>query len=119
MIVDGALKQAVDGAVAAVPPKVPDERVNEIRIAINKDARVAMQAIANGVRIGITIESLDKISLISEGVPDLTPEKVNEMLKEQRALEHQVQGSLVSLGEPALALLAVENSETDNTQKGG
>lgn len=119
LIVDGALKQAVDGAVASVPPKVPEERVNEIRIAINKDARVAVQAIANGVRIGITIESLDKISLISEGVPELTPEEVKEVLREQRALEHQVQQSLVSLGEPALGLLTVENSETDNTRQGG
>jgi hypothetical protein len=115
LIMDGALKQAVDGAVASVPPKVPEERVNEVKIAINKDARVAVQVIANGVRIGITVESLDKIFLISEGVPDLTPEKVDEVLREQRALEHQVQQSLDSLGEPAPALLAVENSGTDKS----
>jgi hypothetical protein len=61
-IVGEALKQAVEGAVTSVPASVPDERVNEIKNALNIEARFTVNDIANGVRISITAESIDRIT---------------------------------------------------------
>jgi hypothetical protein len=104
-IVEDALKKAIDSAIAVVPSKVPDERVNEIKIALSKDARVAVQAIVNGARVGITIESLDKIADVSQEAPEFTTEKINEMLNELKRLEHRVTQSLDSLGDQERLLL--------------
>lgn len=54
LIVEEALSKAVESTMASVSTKVPEERVNEIKIAINRDARVVVQAVANGARVGIT-----------------------------------------------------------------
>lgn len=115
-IVDEALNQAVDSVAASIPTKVPDERVKEINIAIKKDARVVVRAIANGARIGITIESIDAFYDISKNIPDLTPEIIKELLEKQKVLEAQVRQSLALLGQPAPALLSVENSGGDTAK---
>jgi hypothetical protein len=112
-IVDGALKQAVDGTVASVPASVPEERVNEIKTALTIDARVAVNAIAHGTRISITVESLDRINDIGKSLPDVTPDILKERLGEQKVLEQQVHQSLVSLGQPAPALLSDETATGD------
>jgi hypothetical protein len=115
-IVEGYLSKAVEGAIAAAPQKVSEDRINEIKVGISKDARFVVQAISNGARVGITIESLDSLSLISAAVPEATLEKINEELASQRTLETQVARSLSSLGEPAPALLTVETLETNFDQ---
>lgn len=108
-IVDAHLSKAVEAAIASAPQMVSEDRTNEIKVGISKDARFLVEAIANGARVGITIESLDSLSLISAAVPNVTPEKIIDELASQRELETQVQRSLSSLGEPAPALLTVES----------
>jgi hypothetical protein len=116
-ITDESLEKAVKNTIEAMPEKkVPSERINEIEIAIKREARVVVQAIANGVRVGVTIESLDTLVLIAEKVPDITPEQVTEELKNQRVLEDRVQQSLALLGEPAPPLLPRGNPETDEAK---
>jgi hypothetical protein len=112
-IVGEALKYAVDGTVESVPSKVPEERVNEIKNALNIEARFAVSDIANGVKISITVESLERITDICDSIPGLTPAMVSERLGEQKALEQQVHQSLVALGQPAPALLSNENAGED------
>lgn len=107
-IVAEALKQAVDNTVASVPAKVPEERINEIKVAMTKDVQFAIHAIVNGARVAITLESLDEIPNICENVPGLSPEKVNEMLMEQRRLESTIQQSL-ALQRTTLILPSSEN----------
>jgi mRNA degradation ribonuclease J1/J2 len=118
-IIQESLDKAVKNMIESIPiKKVPPERLNEVEIAINREARVAVQAIANGVRVGITIESLDNVGLIAKEVPGVTPEQVAEELKQQRVLEDRVQQSFALLGEPSPALLPRENpGGTDNTQE--
>jgi hypothetical protein len=108
-IMDDTISRAVTETLASVPRNVPDGRVNEIKIAINKDAPFAVQAILDGTRVGITIDSLDRTSLITEAVPEATPQAIDEIVKEQKTLENQVERSLVSLGETPLTLLPVKN----------
>lgn len=117
-IVEKALTEAVEKAIASVQSKVPPDRVNEIKNAVTKDARFAVQAIANGTRIGITIESLDNTSIITEAVPEATPEKIDEIIKDQKALEVQIDQSLVSLGGPAPALLTGKNPQDGERSAG-
>jgi hypothetical protein len=112
-IVSEGLKGAVDGTVASVPAKVPVERINEIKNALNIEARFAVNDIANGVTISITVESIDRITYMSDSIPGLTPAMVAERLGEQRALEQQVRQSLVALGQPAPALLSDETANED------
>jgi hypothetical protein len=46
-----AVADAIEITVTSVDAKVPDGRVNEIKIALGKDARSAIDAIANGTRV--------------------------------------------------------------------
>ncbi len=107
-----SLNKAVEGAVAATVAKVPESRKNEIIVAIKKDAHVVVQAIANGARVAITVESLDKVPSIAESLPDVTTEKVNQALSEQKALEFRVTQSREILGEAAPLLISSESSVT-------
>jgi hypothetical protein len=106
-----ALSQAVEEAVASVTAQVPQDRVNEIKIAIGKDGRFAIDAIGNGTRIGITIESLDQMPKMSEAVPDATAEQIDEIIKKQKSLERQVDQAFAALEGTSPGLLTVSNAE--------
>src|SRR5690348_4713185 len=73
---------------------------------VGRAARV--QAISNGARVGVTIESLEKVALISESLPEVSLEKISDGLKEQRALERRVQESMGLLGQPVPLLLTTD-----------
>jgi hypothetical protein len=109
-IVDAHLKQAIDGIAAYASPNLQEERVNEIKVAITKDARVAVQAIANGARIGITVESLDRVNYIARDVPNVTQEDINNTIEKQVMLENKVQHARELLGQPAPLLLPVDRT---------
>jgi hypothetical protein len=110
-IVEKALTDAVEKVVASVKPEVPENRVNEIKIALGKDARFAVEAIANGTRIGITIESLDQIPKISEAVPGVTAEQIDAVVKQQKVLERRVDEAFAALEGKSPALLTVSSVE--------
>jgi hypothetical protein len=103
--VDRALENAVARTISSVPNEVPSDRVNEIKIAISRDARVVMEAIVGGARIGITIESLDKIPEMSKEVPGFEAVDVNEVLSKQKAIEHQLAQEFYALGQASPALI--------------
>jgi len=105
------LSEAVEATVASVVAQVPENRVNEIKIAIGKDCRFAVDVIAKGTKIGITIESLDEIPKMSAALPDATAERVAEIIKEQKSLEERVDHAFTSLEGTSLALLTVSNPE--------
>jgi len=109
-IVDNHLKQAIDGIAAHASPNIQPERVNEIKIAMVKDARIVVQAIANGARIGITVESLDRVNYIARDVPNVTQEDINDTIEKQAVLEHRVQQARELLGLPAPLLLPVDRT---------
>jgi hypothetical protein len=109
--IEQAMQAAIEKTIAAVQPKVPENRVNEIKVAISRDARVAVKAIENGARVSITIESLESLPQIVAEVPDLTPEKLDEELASQRALESKIEQSFILLGEPSALLLSAEVTE--------
>jgi len=110
-IVEKALADAVEKAVASVKVEVPEDRVNEIKIAIGKDARFAIGTIANGTRIGITIESLDQIPKISEHVPGMTAEQIDAIIKQQKVLERRVDEAFAALEGTNPALLTVSRGD--------
>jgi hypothetical protein len=110
-IVEKALIDAVDKAIASVKREVPEDRVNEIKIAIGKDARFAIEAIASGTRIGITIESLDQLPKISEAVPEATVEQIDTIIKQQKVLERRVDEAFAALEGTSPALLTVSSVE--------
>jgi hypothetical protein len=76
--------------IATVPHKVAPERVNEIKIAISKESHFVLEAIVGGARVGITIESLDKIPEMSNEVLGYEKEDINEVLDKQKTLERQL-----------------------------
>jgi hypothetical protein len=94
-----------------VAVQVPEDRVNEIKIGIGKDGRFAIEAIANGTRIGITIESLDQIPKMSEAVPEATPEQIDEIIKKQKLLERRVDQAFAALEGTSPALVTVSSAE--------
>jgi hypothetical protein len=106
-----ALAQAVEAAVASEAILVPPDRVNEIKIAIGKDGRFVIDAIANGARIGITIESLDQIPKMSEAVPEATAEQIDEIVKKQKLLERRVDQAFAALEGTSPELLTVSSGE--------
>jgi hypothetical protein len=109
-LAEKSLSQAVD-AVASVAVGAPQDRVNEIKIAVGKDGRFAVEAIANGTRIGITIESLDQIPKMSEAVPEATAEQIDEIIKKQKLLESRVDQAFAALEGTGVALLTVSGAE--------
>lgn len=109
--IDESLQTALDKTIAQLQPKVPEDRVNEIKIGIMKDARIAVRAIENGARISVTIESLEALPQIVAAVPGLTAEKLAEELAAQRALESRVQQSVNLLGEPPALLPSADVAE--------
>jgi hypothetical protein len=70
-----------------------------------------VKAIENGARVSITIESLESLPQIVADEPELTPEKLDEELASQRALESKIQQSFILLGEPSALLLSAEVTE--------
>jgi hypothetical protein len=104
-LVESALADAVEKAVTSATSEVPEDRVNEIKVAIGKDGRFAVEAIANGTRIGITIESLDQIPKISEAVPEATAEQIDAIIKQQKVLERRVDEAFAGLEGTSAALL--------------
>lgn len=109
-LAEKGLSQAVDATVASVTVQVPENRVNEIKIAIGKDGRFAIEAIAKGTRIGITIESLDQTPKMSEAVPEATAEEIDEIIKKQKLLEQRVDQAFAALEGTSPALLTVSNA---------
>jgi hypothetical protein len=71
--IDDYLRKAVETTISAAQEKVSPERSTEIKVKIDKDARIVVQAIANGARVGVTIESLNSLSLISDVMPEPHP----------------------------------------------
>jgi hypothetical protein len=106
--VEKALEAALEKTVTTVEVKVSEARVNEIKTGLIKDARLAVKVIGEGVRVNITIESLDKLPAIVAAVPGLAIEEVTEELASQRALEKKVAQTLVLLGETSAILLPKE-----------
>jgi hypothetical protein len=104
--VEASLQAAIEKATSEVEVRVSDSRANEIKTAIGKDARFAVKAIGNGVRVSITIESLDRLPEMVSAVPGLTSEAVTEELASQRALERKVEETFLLLGEPPAILLS-------------
>jgi hypothetical protein len=105
-IVDKSIESAIDkirndfGAKA-----IQDGRANEVKTALIKDCRFAVEAMANGARISVTIESIDRLSLIQNSVEGVTDEKVKEMLESKLQLERRVNNSREVLEEPMPILL--------------
>jgi hypothetical protein len=104
-VVDKALEAAVEKMISSVPNEVPPHRVNEIKVALSKDARVVMEAIVGGARIAITIESLDKIPEMNKDIPGLEPVDVNDVLSKQKAIEHKLTKDFHALGLPPPVLI--------------
>jgi len=102
-------KQEVEGAVSnsidSVERKVPKERVMEIKIGIAKEARISIDTIAQGARMGITIESLPSLSLITENVNDIELEQIFVEIAAQNALERRIDQALGPPSEPMQRLL--------------
>jgi hypothetical protein len=109
--IEKALQAATEKAVTTVEAKVSQDRVNEIKNAISKDSRFAVKAIGSGVRVSITIESLDKLPEIVSAVPELTMDTVIEELASQRTLEKRIEQTLLLLGEPPAILLPKDGPE--------
>jgi hypothetical protein len=103
--VDKALETAVEKTISSAPNEVPPHRVNEIKIALSKDSRIVMEAIVGGARIGITIESLDKLPELNKEIPGFEPADVNDVLNKQRAIEHRLTQEFHALGLPPPVLI--------------
>lgn len=97
-ILQRLIDDAVTQAAKSMESKVPKDRVNEIKVALGKNGRACVQAIADGARIGVTIESLDEIPLMTEAVPEATPEKIDEIIKQQKILERRIDDVVALLG---------------------
>ncbi len=110
-IVEEALSGAVDGAVSSVSPRVGDERVNEIKTAIAKDARAVVRYVAEGARVAVTIESLSKVREVFREIPNISPEKIDEVLNAKGVLEQRVEQSLMLLGQHEPSLITVEETK--------
>jgi len=89
-IVDNQLRGTAGLAAEAIPGAVPPERVAEIKVAIEKDARATLEAVVKGTRISVTLESMDKLVLIPQEVDGLTVEQVSEQLAEQQKIEQKI-----------------------------
>jgi hypothetical protein len=111
-VLEGLIRDAVEKVIASSTTKLPEERVNEIKVALIKDGRVCVQAIANGAKIGITVESLDKISPMTEVAPEVTLEQINEIIEQQKKLERRID-DLVVLLEGSPLLLPVTTGKDD------
>jgi hypothetical protein len=104
-IVANDLQQATETAVDAAPQKVPQSRVAEIKIAIGKTAPLMLDAVTHGATVNITLESVERMSLVVEQIPDVSDEQINQLLDAQAALEHKITTAIGSLGAPAMELL--------------
>lgn len=104
-----ALAESVEKTVAVIDTPLQLGRANELKIALNKDGHYAIQAIANGARIGITIEALDQIPKISEAVSEATVEQIDKLLKQERLLERQVDHASAALEGTRPMLLAASD----------
>jgi hypothetical protein len=111
-IVENALSDAVDAAVSSVPPKVEGERLNEIKIALTKDAKAVVKYVADGARVAITLESLSNIQEVFKDIPNVSREKVDEVLNTTSLLEQRVEQSLILLGQPEPSLITMERTKT-------
>lgn len=107
-IVSGDLAKAIAGSLEAVPPQVPPERRNEIEVGLSKSVPSILDAVAKGATVNITIESLDRMFLIAEAIPNLPIEDIRNQLKEQKRLELQVKAGSDALGGTVPPLLATD-----------
>jgi hypothetical protein len=102
-VLEGLIRDSVDKAVTSSITKISQERANEIKVSLIKDGRICVQAIANGAKIGITVESLDRIPLMTDAVPEATSEQINEIMARQKKLERRIDELVVLLeGSPLL-----------------
>jgi len=117
-LAEKGLSRAVEATVASIVVQVPEDRLNEIKIAIGKDGRFAIEAIARGTRVGITIESLNQLPKMSEAIADATAERISEIIKGQKSLEARLDQAFAALEGRSPALLTVSNAsnnENDNS----
>jgi hypothetical protein len=105
--------QEVEAAIAKVIPEegahVPPARVSEVRVAVSKASVLVLDAVSNGARISLTVESLERSNALEEA-SGLEGVQLNERLAEQMRLENQVGVALDLLGEPARAVLIAPQS---------
>jgi hypothetical protein len=110
-VVQKDINRVIDSTVNSVPHKVAPERTEEIKNALNRDAPVIIEAIANGTRVSLSLESRDRISLIIEQVEGVTPEQVQQELAAQRQLEQKITAIVAPLGGAERTFLPVQQRD--------
>jgi hypothetical protein len=114
-IVKKDLQEAVEAAVNEAPAKVPEPRVSEIKVAIGKGAPVMLDAVTHGATVNITLESIDRISLIVEQATDVSADQITEALDFQAQLEHKITTAIGSLGSPTTEFLTIDHPTDTKT----
>ena len=92
--VETTVNSGIEEAVKLANSSLPSGRINELKVSISKDSNNVVDLIARGVRIGLTIESSEKLRQLKQVTVGTENFDVDEMLKKFTALEQKLESTI-------------------------
>jgi len=86
------VEAAVSEAISAVPHKVDDQRMSEIKAALINEGVMVLDLLTQGARVSVSVEALGREALIEKEVAGVSVKEVRDRLATQRELENKVTG---------------------------
>jgi hypothetical protein len=102
-IIENNIQDAVNRSIAPIQTKLNEQRINEIKNGLYKDARVMVKLISNGSRIDISVETLDNQIIFDK--TDEIQISISELSRETKKIAEAVSVSFALLeraGQPLI-----------------
>ena len=109
---DAALETRVEKAISSVLQnveiRVTDERTHELKNTVRRSTIALVVPISQGGRISVSVECLDRMTLVTDGLSEDQVQGFKEDMAEVAKLETRVDVSLQQLKSAPLSKLGVE-----------